>query len=80
MRPEDVTQRLRALYVETGDATCIEAADTIAALRQYRDAVTLANARLHTQIRDLEARLMSAICDNADRFSTRGDETDGKQE
>jgi hypothetical protein len=80
MRNEDVTQRLRALYVETGDATCIEAADTIAALREYRDTVTLANARLHTQIRDLESRLMYALCERADRFATHGDETDAKQE
>lgn len=79
MRSDDVTQRLRALYVEHGDATLIEAAETIAALRQYRDAVTLANARLHTQIRDLEARLMSALCNNADRFSTRGEMTDADE-
>jgi hypothetical protein len=76
---QDVTQRLRALYVETGDATCIEAAETIAALREYRDAATLSNARLRVQIKDIESRLMLSLSESADKFSTTdGDDDDGK--
>jgi chromosome segregation ATPase len=70
---QDVTVRLRALAVETGDATLQEAAETIAALRAARDGVHLAYAKLHQklehergQMKALESRLTEALSQLAD--------------
>jgi hypothetical protein len=68
MITDDITQHLRALYVETGDARMIEAAETIAALRAYRDSATVSHANLLRQMKILEERLMAALADKADQF------------